>query len=46
MVFDIKPSAPIQGASPMPQFGDSVVVTEKGARRLGKRKMEIIALGA
>lgn len=46
MVFDIKPSAPIKGVSPMPQFGDSVVVTEKGARRLGKRKMEIITLGA
>jgi Xaa-Pro aminopeptidase len=45
MVFDIKPSAPIKGASPMPQFGDSVVVTEKGARRLGKRKMEIVTLG-
>lgn len=46
MVFDLKPSAPIEGASPMPQFGDSVVVTEKGARRLGKRKMEILTLGA
>jgi hypothetical protein len=46
MVFDIKPSAPIRGASPMPQFGDSVVVTENGARRLGKRKTEIVTLGA
>jgi Xaa-Pro aminopeptidase len=46
MVFDIKPSAPITGVSPMPQFGDSVVVTEKGARRLGKRRMEIVTLGA
>jgi len=46
MVFDVKPSGPIKGASPMPQFGDSVVITEKGARRLGKRKMEVVALGA
>ena len=46
MVFDIKPSAPIKGARPEPQIGDSVVITEKGARRLGRRKMEVVTLGA
>ncbi|MBZ5659526.1 MAG: M24 family metallopeptidase [Acidobacteriia bacterium] len=45
MVFDLKPSVPIKGAPTPAEFGDSIVVTEKGARRLGKRKMELMALG-
>jgi Xaa-Pro dipeptidase len=44
MVFDLKPTIPIKQTHMEAQFGDSVVVTEKGARRLGKRKMEIIRI--
>jgi Xaa-Pro aminopeptidase len=39
MVFDIKPEFPVKGRGVV-QIGDSVVVTEKGARRLGKRDMK------
>lgn len=46
MVFDLKPSVPIKGTATPAEFGDSIVVTEKGARRLGKRKMELVTLGA
>ena len=46
MIFTMKPSVPIQDTTPTAQFGDAVVVTEKGARRLGKRKLEVITLGA
>lgn len=46
MVFDLKPSVPVKGTPTPAEFGDSLVVTEKGARRLGKRKMELITLGA
>jgi Xaa-Pro aminopeptidase len=46
MVFDLKPSVPVKQTPTPAEFGDSIVVTEKGARRLGKRKMELIALGA
>jgi Xaa-Pro dipeptidase len=46
MVFDLKPSVPVKQIPTPAEFGDSVVVTEKGARRLGKRKMELITLGA
>jgi Xaa-Pro dipeptidase len=45
MVFDLKPSVPVKQTPTPAEFGDSVVVTEKGARRLGKRKMELITLG-
>jgi Xaa-Pro aminopeptidase len=46
MVFTIKPRIPVKGVkAPAAQFGDAVVVTATGARRLGKRKMEILALG-
>jgi Xaa-Pro aminopeptidase len=38
MVFDIKPEFPLKGRGVV-QIGDSVVVTEKGARRLGTRDM-------
>jgi Xaa-Pro aminopeptidase len=46
MVFDLKPSVPVKGTPTPAEFGDSLVVTEKGARRLGKRKMELVTLGA
>jgi Xaa-Pro aminopeptidase len=43
MVFTIKPRIPIQGLeTPSAQFGEAVVVTATGARRLGKRKIEIL----
>src|SRR5580704_1617462 len=46
-VFDLKPVIAIrQGNGALAQFGDSVLVTEKGARRLGTRKLEALALGA
>lgn len=43
MVFTIKPRILIKGARPTAQFGDPVVVTEKGARRLGTRRLEPLA---
>jgi Xaa-Pro dipeptidase len=46
MVFDLKPSVPVKQTPTPAEFGDSIIVTEKGARRLGKRKMELITLGA
>ena len=46
-VFDLKPVIAIrQGNGALAQFGDSVLVTEKGARRLGTRKLEVLTLGA
>jgi Xaa-Pro aminopeptidase len=46
MVFTIKPRIPIRGVeAPAAQFGDAVVVTASGARRLGKRPLTIRALG-
>ncbi|HWP84555.1 MAG TPA: M24 family metallopeptidase [Terriglobia bacterium] len=42
MVFTIKPRIPIKGlAAPTAQFGEAVVVTATGARRLGTRNIEI-----
>jgi Xaa-Pro aminopeptidase len=46
MVFDLKPSVPVKQTPTPAEFGDSIVVTEKGARRLGKRKMDLMTLGA
>jgi Xaa-Pro aminopeptidase len=44
-VFDLKPVIAVRnGNGALAQFGDSVVVTEKGARRLGTRKLEVITL--
>jgi Xaa-Pro aminopeptidase len=40
MVFDIKPVFVLKDGSNV-QFGDSIVVTETGARRLGTRKMVV-----
>lgn len=46
MIFTMKPSVPIRDTRPSAQFGDAVVVTETGARRLGKRKLEVLTVGA
>lgn len=46
MVFDLKPAVPVKQTPTPAEFGDSIVVTEKGARRLGKRKMDLVTLGA
>jgi len=43
MVFDVKPAFRLK-AGGTAQFGDSVVVTENGARRLGKREMKVVKL--
>ena len=43
MVFDMKPTIRLKSGGTA-QFGDSVLVTEKGARRLGKREMKIVKL--
>jgi len=45
MVFDIKPAILLKDGQPA-HFGDSVVVTETGTRRLGKRELKLITLGA
>jgi Xaa-Pro aminopeptidase len=45
MVFNIKPRIVIKGTQPTVQFGDPVVVTETGARRLGMRRLEPIVAG-
>jgi Xaa-Pro aminopeptidase len=45
MCFNIKPRIVIKGTAPTAQFGDPVVVTENGARRLGVRKLEPIVAG-
>ncbi len=44
MCFDIKPRIIIKGTKPTAQFGDPVVVTATGAKRLGKRKLEVITV--
>lgn len=43
MVFTLKPRILIKGAQPTAQFGDAVLVTERGARRLGKRTLDVIS---
>ena len=46
MVFTIKPRFTIEGvAGPSAQIGDPVLITETGAERLGRRKLELITLG-
>lgn len=45
MVFTIKPRIPIKGVeAPAAQFGDGVVITATGARRMGKRKLELVTV--
>ncbi len=47
MVFTIKPRFAIEGVeAPSAQIGDPVLITETGAERLGRRKLEQITLGA
>lgn len=46
MVFTIKPRFAIKGVeAPSAQVGDPVLITETGAERLGRRKLEVITLG-
>ncbi len=45
MVFTIKPRVPIPGLpTPATQVGDGVLITENGAERLGRRKLEAITI--
>ena len=45
MVFTIKPRVPIPGLdTPNCQIGDGVLITENGAERLGRRKLEPITI--
>jgi hypothetical protein len=46
VVFDQETSTPVKQTPNPAAFGDSNNVTETGARQLGKRKMELITLGA
>lgn len=39
MVFTVKPRIIIPGVTPSVQFGDAILVTENGARRLGRRPL-------
>ena len=39
MAFTLKPRILVKGARPTAQFGDPVVVTDTGARRLGRRRL-------
>lgn len=39
MVFTVKPRILVKGAKPTAQYGDPVLVTASGARRLGKRRL-------
>jgi Xaa-Pro aminopeptidase len=43
MVFDVKPAFRLKNGGTA-QFGDSILVAENGARRLGKREMRIVKL--
>jgi Xaa-Pro aminopeptidase len=43
MVFDVKPTFQLKNGGTA-QFGDSIVVTDTGARRLGKREMKVVKL--
>jgi Xaa-Pro aminopeptidase len=46
MVFTIKPRFVIEGVDkPSAQFGDPVLITDKGAERLGRREPELLILG-
>ena len=45
MTFTVKPRIIVKGAQPTAQFGDALLVTERGARRLGKRKLEVVTVG-
>jgi hypothetical protein len=45
MVFTLKPRIPIKGTRPAAQFGDPILVTEIGARRLGRRPLVPLTAG-
>jgi hypothetical protein len=38
-VFTLKPRIVIPGIKPSVQFGDPILITAKGARRLGRRPL-------
>ncbi len=45
MVFTLKPRVPIPGVvSPNCQIGDAILITESGAERLGRRRLDMITL--
>jgi Xaa-Pro aminopeptidase len=45
MVFTLKPRIPIPGVTtPNCQIGDAILITESGAQRLGRRKLEPITI--
>lgn len=46
MIFTVKPSVPLKHGGGIAQFGDPVLVTKRGARRLGRRKLDVVTLGA
>lgn len=43
MVFTVKPRVLVRGTRPTVQFGDPILVTETGARRLGRRKLRLVS---
>jgi Xaa-Pro aminopeptidase len=45
MVFTLKPRIPIKGTRPAAQFGDPILVTNNGARRLGRRTLGPLMTG-
>jgi Xaa-Pro aminopeptidase len=45
MVFTIKPRVPIKDTRPTAQFGDPILVTDGGAKRLGTRPLSLITTG-
>jgi Xaa-Pro aminopeptidase len=45
MVFTLKPRIPIKQTRPAAQFGDPILVTDTGARRLGRRSLAPITAG-
>ena len=45
MTFTLKPRIIVKGATPTAQFGDPVVVTDRGARRLGRRTLRPVTVG-
>jgi len=40
-VFTLKPRIVMPGIRPTVQFGDPILVTENGARRLGRRSLTV-----
>lgn len=42
----VKPTIPMPNANAVARFGDGVVITDTGARRIGNHKFEVLTLGA